>query len=171
MSTPKRFTHLRPLLFTIVYEILGSATESDDMLQDSNLRWGGRGPGGGAGHQVVFGATGERSGEQRAAGECPPSRGLRRPVAARAAADRDDRDASADVVLAESESMGSRRPRGGPAFVAAGCKGRRMAPAMSTTPHAGTVQASAGVVTDEAADVRQKGGHLRARISSCRRGA
>jgi hypothetical protein len=31
-----------------------------------------------------------------------------------------------------------------------------MAPAMSTTPHAGTVQASAGVVTDEAADVRQK---------------
>jgi hypothetical protein len=67
----------------------------------------------------------------------------------------DDRDASADVVLAESESMGSSRPRGGPAFVAAGCKGRRMAPAMSTTPHAGTVQASAGVVTDEAADVRQ----------------
>jgi RNA polymerase sigma-70 factor (ECF subfamily) len=35
----KRFTHLRPLLFTIVYEILGSATESDDVLQDSYLRW------------------------------------------------------------------------------------------------------------------------------------
>ena len=34
-----RFTHLRPLLFTIVYEILGSATESDDVLQDSYLRW------------------------------------------------------------------------------------------------------------------------------------
>jgi RNA polymerase sigma-70 factor (ECF subfamily) len=30
---------LRPLLFTIVYEILGSATESDDVLQDSYLRW------------------------------------------------------------------------------------------------------------------------------------
>ncbi|MEV6138326.1 RNA polymerase sigma factor SigJ [Nocardia sp. NPDC051990] len=34
-----RFTVLRPLLFTIVYEILGSATESDDVLQDSYLRW------------------------------------------------------------------------------------------------------------------------------------
>ncbi|MEW1735993.1 RNA polymerase sigma factor SigJ [Nocardia beijingensis] len=35
----ERFLHLRPLLFTIVYEILGSATESDDVLQDSYLRW------------------------------------------------------------------------------------------------------------------------------------
>ncbi|MFB7493161.1 RNA polymerase sigma-70 factor [Streptomyces sp. NPDC056161] len=35
----ERFTRLRPLLFTIVYEILGSATESDDVLQDSYLRW------------------------------------------------------------------------------------------------------------------------------------
>jgi NADH dehydrogenase len=35
----ERFTHLRPLMFTIVYEILGSATESDDLLQDSYLRW------------------------------------------------------------------------------------------------------------------------------------
>src|SRR5262249_20391418 len=34
-----RFTHLRPLLFTIVYEILGSATETEDVLQDSYLRW------------------------------------------------------------------------------------------------------------------------------------
>ncbi|TDE42048.1 sigma-70 family RNA polymerase sigma factor [Nonomuraea mesophila] len=35
----ERFTALRPLLFTIVYEILGSVTESDDVLQDSYLRW------------------------------------------------------------------------------------------------------------------------------------
>ena len=35
----ERFTYLRPLLFTIAYEILGSATESDDVLQDSYLRW------------------------------------------------------------------------------------------------------------------------------------
>ena len=35
----ERFTLLRPLLFTISYEILGSATESDDELQDSYLRW------------------------------------------------------------------------------------------------------------------------------------
>ncbi|BBZ58801.1 RNA polymerase sigma-70 factor [Mycolicibacterium monacense] len=35
----ERFTMLRPLLFTIAYEILGSATESDDVLQESYLRW------------------------------------------------------------------------------------------------------------------------------------
>ncbi|MBF6220565.1 RNA polymerase sigma factor SigJ [Nocardia abscessus] len=35
----ERFTVLRPLLFTIAYEILGSAIESDDVLQDSYLRW------------------------------------------------------------------------------------------------------------------------------------
>jgi len=35
----ERFVLLRPLLFTIAYEILGSATESDDVLQDSYLRW------------------------------------------------------------------------------------------------------------------------------------
>ncbi|MBS9535523.1 RNA polymerase sigma-70 factor [Mycobacterium sp. M1] len=35
----RRFTELRPLLFTIAYEILGSTTESDDVLQDSYLRW------------------------------------------------------------------------------------------------------------------------------------
>ncbi|MGE0221083.1 RNA polymerase sigma-70 factor [Mycolicibacterium sp.] len=44
MSAPgdehaERFTVLRPLLFTIAYEILGSATESDDVLQESYLRW------------------------------------------------------------------------------------------------------------------------------------
>ncbi len=36
-----RFTLLRPLLFTIAYEILGTATESDDVLQESYLRWAG----------------------------------------------------------------------------------------------------------------------------------
>jgi RNA polymerase sigma-70 factor (ECF subfamily) len=34
-----RFTSLRPLLFTIAYEIVGTATESDDVLQESYLRW------------------------------------------------------------------------------------------------------------------------------------
>ncbi|OPX14877.1 RNA polymerase sigma factor SigJ [Gordonia sp. i37] len=33
------FVDHRPLLFTIAYEILGSATESDDVLQESYLRW------------------------------------------------------------------------------------------------------------------------------------
>ncbi len=35
----ERFTVLRPLLFTIAYEILSSATEADDVLQESYLRW------------------------------------------------------------------------------------------------------------------------------------
>lgn len=35
----ERFTLLHPLLFTIAYEILGAATEADDVLQDSYLRW------------------------------------------------------------------------------------------------------------------------------------
>lgn len=35
----ERFTVLRPLLFTIAYEILGTATEADDVLQESYLRW------------------------------------------------------------------------------------------------------------------------------------
>lgn len=35
----EKFTALRPLLFTIAYEILGSAAESDDVLQESYLRW------------------------------------------------------------------------------------------------------------------------------------
>ncbi|HVV18596.1 MAG TPA: RNA polymerase sigma-70 factor [Pseudonocardiaceae bacterium] len=35
----ERFTLLRPLLFTIAYEILGSATEADDVVQDGYLRW------------------------------------------------------------------------------------------------------------------------------------
>jgi RNA polymerase sigma-70 factor (ECF subfamily) len=35
----QRFTLLRPLLFTIAYEIIGTATESEDVLQESYLRW------------------------------------------------------------------------------------------------------------------------------------
>ena len=35
----ERFVLLRPLLFTIAYEIIGCTTEADDVLQDSYLRW------------------------------------------------------------------------------------------------------------------------------------
>ena len=35
----ERFTLLRPLLFTIAYEILGSATDADDVLGELPLRW------------------------------------------------------------------------------------------------------------------------------------
>jgi RNA polymerase sigma-70 factor (ECF subfamily) len=37
----ERFTALRPLVFTIAYEILGSATASHDVMQESYLRWAG----------------------------------------------------------------------------------------------------------------------------------
>ncbi|MFD9894504.1 RNA polymerase sigma-70 factor [Amycolatopsis sp. NPDC059027] len=33
------FDQLRPLLFTIAYEILGSAADAEDVVQDSYLRW------------------------------------------------------------------------------------------------------------------------------------
>jgi RNA polymerase sigma-70 factor, ECF subfamily len=35
----RRFVELRPLLFTVAYEILGSAIDADDVLQESYLRW------------------------------------------------------------------------------------------------------------------------------------
>ncbi|SDD61793.1 RNA polymerase sigma-70 factor [Rhodococcus tukisamuensis] len=39
MSPADEFTEYRPLLFTIAYEILGSAADAEDALQDSYLRW------------------------------------------------------------------------------------------------------------------------------------
>jgi RNA polymerase sigma-70 factor (ECF subfamily) len=100
----ERFTHLRPLLFTIVYEILGSATESDDVLQDSYLRWA----------DVDLGTVRDtksylaqlvtrqalnalRAGARRREDYIGPW--LPEPLLL------DERDASADVVLAESVSM------------------------------------------------------------------
>jgi RNA polymerase sigma-70 factor (ECF subfamily) len=34
-----RFVELRPLLFTVAYEMLGSAADADDVIQESWLRW------------------------------------------------------------------------------------------------------------------------------------
>jgi RNA polymerase sigma-70 factor (ECF subfamily) len=100
----ERFTLLRPLLFTIVYEILGSATESDDVLQDSYLRWA----------EVDLATVRDtksylaqlvtrqalnalRAGARRREDYIGPW--LPEPLLL------DDRDASADIVLAESVSM------------------------------------------------------------------
>ncbi|MFE3293090.1 RNA polymerase sigma-70 factor [Rhodococcus sp. NPDC059234] len=39
MTAAEVFTEYRPLLFTVAYEILGSATDAEDVLQDSYIRW------------------------------------------------------------------------------------------------------------------------------------
>lgn len=39
MTTEALFTHHRPLLFSIAYEMLGSVADTEDVLQDSYLRW------------------------------------------------------------------------------------------------------------------------------------
>ena len=100
----ERFTHLRPLLFTIAYEILGSATESDDVLQDSYLRWADvdlatvRDTKSYLAQLVTRQALNTlREGARRREDYVGPW--LPEPLLL------DDRDASADVVLAESVSM------------------------------------------------------------------
>ncbi len=100
----QRFTLLRPLLFTIVYEILGSATESDDVLQDGYLRWA----------QVDLATVRDTKAYLAQLVTRQALKALR--TSARRREDYigpwlpeplllDDRDASADVVLAESVSM------------------------------------------------------------------
>lgn len=39
LGATDQFARLRPLLFTLAYEILGSAADAEDVLQDSYLRW------------------------------------------------------------------------------------------------------------------------------------
>ncbi len=39
MRADETFAEHRPLLFTIAYEILGSAADAEDVPQDSYLRW------------------------------------------------------------------------------------------------------------------------------------
>jgi RNA polymerase sigma-70 factor (ECF subfamily) len=100
----ERFTLLRPLLFTIVYEILGSATESDDVLQDSYLRWA----------QVDLATVRDTKAYLAQLVTRQALKALR--ASARRREDYigpwlpeplllDERDASSDVVLAESVSM------------------------------------------------------------------
>jgi RNA polymerase sigma-70 factor, ECF subfamily len=100
----ERFTHLRPLLFTIAYEILGSATEADDVLQDSYLRWADvdlatvRDTKSYLAQLVTRQALNAlREGARRREDYVGPW--LPEPLLL------DERDASADIVLAESVSM------------------------------------------------------------------
>lgn len=100
----ERFTLLRPLLFTIAYEILGSATDADDVLQDSYLRWAAvdltevRDTKAYLAQLVTRQALNTlRSAARRREDYVGPW--LPEPLLL------DDRDAAADVVLAESVSM------------------------------------------------------------------
>lgn len=100
----ERFSLLRPLLFTIAYEMLGSATEADDVLQDSYLRWADvdlatvRDTKAYLAQLVTRQALKAlRSGARRREDYVGPW--LPEPLLL------DDRDASTDVVLAESVSM------------------------------------------------------------------
>ena len=67
----ERFTALRPLLFTIAYEILGTATESDDVLQESYLRWAEVDLATVQRHQGLSRPARHPAGAQRAAGRRP----------------------------------------------------------------------------------------------------
>jgi len=102
------FTHLRPLLFTIAYEMLGSATEADDVLQESYLRWA----------QVALDTVTDTKAYlaqivSRQALNTLRTNSRRReeyvgpwlPEPVRVAFDDNTEDASVDVVLAESVSM------------------------------------------------------------------
>lgn len=100
----ERFTLLRPLLFTIAYEILGSATEADDVLQDSYLRWAAVDLGEVRDTKAYLAQLVTRQALNTLRAEARRREDyvgpwLPEPLLL------DDRDASADVVLAESVSM------------------------------------------------------------------
>ena len=88
MSDPtEAFVAHRNLLFTVAYEMLGSAADAEDVLQETWLRWAGRRPRHGPRPARVPGADHHPAGAQPAAHARPPQGVVRRPVAARAAAD------------------------------------------------------------------------------------
>ena len=88
--TDDPFVAHRSLLFTVAYEMLGSAADAEDVVQETWLRWadlGADGTGRGARPAGLPGADRHPAGAQPAAHAGAPARGLRRRVAARAAAD------------------------------------------------------------------------------------
>ena len=87
-AATEAFVAHRNLLFTVAYEMLGSAADAEDVLQETWLRWAGVDLGHGAGPARVPGPDHHPPGADPAA-HAPPAQGvLRRPVAARAAAHR-----------------------------------------------------------------------------------
>lgn len=97
------FDELRPLLFTIAYEMLGSAADAEDVLQDSYLRWRETDPeavGNTRGYltQIVTRQSLNRLRSLRRRREDYVGAWLPEPI-------RMEHDASHDVLLAESVSM------------------------------------------------------------------
>ena len=91
--TDDPFVAHRSLLFTVAYEMLGSAADAEDVVQETWLRWADSATtrGRGARPARLPGADRHPAGAQPAAHARAPARGLRRRVAARAAADQPGR--------------------------------------------------------------------------------
>ena len=85
------FVAHRNLLFTVAYEMLGSAADAEDVLQETWLRWAGRRPGRGARPARLPGPDHHPAVPQPDPHAVPAAGVVRRPVAARAAAHRPGR--------------------------------------------------------------------------------
>ena len=83
----EEFEELRPLLFSIAYRILGSVSEAEDAVQETWLRYHASDDPADLAEVVPVGG-GDPGLDRRAAVGPRPPRVVRRPVAARAAADR-----------------------------------------------------------------------------------
>ena len=85
--TDDPFVEHRRLLFTVAYEMLGSAVDAEDVLQESWLKWHGVDQSVGPRPAGLSGPDRHPDRARPVAHSAPTPGGLRRPVAARAAAD------------------------------------------------------------------------------------
>ncbi|MEE3850847.1 RNA polymerase sigma factor SigJ [Gordonia sp. LSe1-13] len=102
------FTELRPLLFTVAYDILGSATDAEDVIHDCYLRWRAQDAGPIADPRAYLVTAVSRTGLNhlrtlRRRRETYVGNWLPEPI--RTEPHRGTGDAADDVVLAESVSM------------------------------------------------------------------
>ena len=81
------FVAYRNLLFTVAYEMLGSAADAEDVLQETWLRWAGVDLGTVRDQRAYLVRITTRQALGRLTHARPPQGVLRRPLAARAAAD------------------------------------------------------------------------------------
>ena len=89
--TPHEFEALRPLLFTVAYEMLEVAADAEDVVQEAWLRWSRVDPTTVRDPRAYLVRIVIRLSLNRFRTREPPARDLRRPVAARAAPHRQGR--------------------------------------------------------------------------------